>query len=819
MDKTPNKYQVFLIYFALALTTLAAFWQVRNHEFISFDDDMYVYNNSRVKDGLTREGIDWAFATTHVYNWHPVTWISHMLDCEFYGLDAGGHHFTNVLFHTANALLLLLVLSNATGSLWRSAFVAAAFALHPLHVESVAWVSERKDVLSTFFWMLTMWTYIRYVEHPTVKRYLWILLVFGLGLMAKQMLVTLPFVLLLLDYWPLRRLMLKDKSFSNSLRAGVPVSLRRCIFEKLPLVVLSVVAGAVVYTIQKHTGIAKSFTAYPLIYRVGNALAAYITYIGKMIWPSGLAIFYPYLGGRLSVWQIAGAVFLLVCITVVVIWKARQRPYLTVGWLWYLGTLVPVVGLIQVGLQASADRYTYIPLTGLFIIIAWGIPDFFAKRHYRDVMLFLSGGILLLILWVTTWLQVGHWRNNMTLYKHATEVVANNAWAHHYLGQELVVQGKPDEAIGHFAEAVRIEPDWISTRNALGKTLLQLGKTEEAIKVYEEFLPALPERLPERTSPGRVVVQEGKLEVIVSVYTDAHTNFGIALSRQGKVDEALKHFKEVLRIRPDSAVAHRNLGGALQQLGRLDEAVQYYRQALQIKPDYVDAMYNLAIVLKEQGKINEAFENWEIVLEHDPDHPGVHFNMGLAMAEQGKYDEAIRHFEKVLRTRPDWPMVYFKLATIYHSQGRLEMVVEQCTKALSLKPDFIDVRVNLARVLLRLGRLRVAIEQYHEILNLEPYQLDALKDLAWLLATVKDAELRNPTDAVKFAQRACELTKYNQPEFLNTLAVAYAAAGRFIQAIETSEKGINLAQSAGKKSLAKEMQKRLELYKAGKAYR
>lgn len=365
MRDSIKKYRTFYICLALVLATFAVYWQVHDHDFINFDDDLYIYDNSHVKSGLTQEGLVWAFTKAHAYNWHPLTWISHMLDCELYGLDPGGHHLTNVLFHTVNSILLFLLLNRMTKSLWLSAFVAAAFAMHPQHVESVAWLSERKDVLSTFFWMLTMWAYANYVEKPSIKRYVIMFLLFALGLMAKQMLVTLPFVLLLFDYWPLRRLKLKEQSSLNSSWVVVSVSARRCILEKLPLLILSVLAAMIVYLIQQRAGIVKSVTDYSLFYRVANAIVSYVTYIGKMFWPTNLAIFYPHLRTDLSAWQIILATLLVVSITVTAIWSRRNHPYLAVGWLWYLGTLVPVIGLVQIGLQARADRYTYIPLIGL----------------------------------------------------------------------------------------------------------------------------------------------------------------------------------------------------------------------------------------------------------------------------------------------------------------------------------------------------------------------------------------------------------------------------------------------------------------------
>jgi len=698
MDRISNRYWVFCICLALALATLAVFWQVRHYEFIvTFDDDIYIVDNSHVQAGLTREGLVWAFTTTRGYNWHALTWLSHMLDCEFYGLEPGGHHFTNVLFHIANTLLLLLVLNRMTGSLWSSAFVAAAFALHPLHVESVAWVSERKDVLSTFFWMLTMWAYVCYVERPVVKRHLVVLLLFALGLMAKQMLVTLPFVLLLLDYWPLGRLALKGRSVGNPATASGPVSARRCILEKLPLFILSAVGSVVSYVVESATGTVKSFVECPLVYRAGNALVAYIAYIGKMLWPGHLAIFYPHPRGDLPIWQIIMAALLLVGITTVVIWSARQRPYLAVGWLWYIGTLVPAIGLVQSGLQALADRYTYISLTGLFIIIAWGIPDLLGRLRYRKALLSLSAAVLLSALAVTAWHQVRHWRNDMTLHKHAAEVVRDNWLAYLKLGDVLAAQGKLDEAIKHYTEALRIEPDYPTVRNALGIALSRQGKLDEAVSHYTRALQVNPD------------------------LADVHNNLGYALTLQGKLDEAIAHFEETLRIRPDHAKAHNGLGVVLARQGKFDQAIKHYIEALRIG------------TLEEQ-KSAAVQSNLAYAL--------------YALLHQGNRDEAVMHFRETLRVKPDW--------------------------------------------------------------------VEPMNSLAWLLAT--ETSLRSPKEAVQLAERACELTNYENASLLDTLAAAYAAAGKFAQAIETAEEALESAQSSGQNQLMDEIQNRLRLYKAGQPY-
>ena len=395
----------------LAIATLTVFWEVRNHQFVNYDDNRYVTENRIVQAGLTREGALWAFTTTHASNWHPLTWLSHMLDCELFGANPRAHHLSNLILHLANSLLLFLVFKRMTGMLWQSAFVAALFAIHPLHVESVAWVSERKDVLSAFFWMLTLWAYLHYVVSPGFGRYLLVLLFFALGLMAKPMLVTLPFVLLLMDYWPLGRLRLDGSSPNTSESANLsaqPWPKLGLVWEKLPLLAVSALSSLVTFLVQKSEAAVQSLAVFPLMVRVANALMSYMGYVGKTIWPRHLAVFYPH-PGHVAVWKIAGAVLFLGGVSALVIRMARRHPYLATGWLWYLGTLVPVIGLVQVGAQSMADRYTYLPSIGLFIMIAWGGPHLMPRPPWRHVVIAFSTASVLLLLMVTAWLQVRHW--------------------------------------------------------------------------------------------------------------------------------------------------------------------------------------------------------------------------------------------------------------------------------------------------------------------------------------------------------------------------------------------------------------------------
>jgi len=537
------KHRDILVCLFFVMATLAVYWQVQTCNFV-FDDIQYVTGNRHIQEDFTLENIIWAFTTIHASNWHPLTWLSHMLDHHFYGMNSGWHHLTNLFLHIANTLLLFLVFRKMTGCLWQSGFVAGLFALHPLHVESVAWVSERKDVLSTFFWMLTMWSYIWYVENPVVHRYILVVLFFALGLMSKPMLVTLPFVLLLLDFYPLNRVQFKQVDGSaNAQRKSIALHL---ILEKIPLFVLVVMSSAVTFYAQKKGGAVGSLEIYPFKVRIANALVSYVKYIGKMIYPSKLAVLYPH-PGMLPWWNIVGACILLVSISFLAIRIVKQSPYFAVGWFWYLGTLVPVIGLVQVGRQSMADRYTYVPLIGIFIIIAWGLPELVAQWRYRNIWLATLGTVVLTILMAMTWKQVGYWKNSITLFEHTLKILkitSNNDVAHYNLGKYLEKQGRTAEAIEHYLQALQIKPDFV----------------------------------------------------------EAHNNLGLALEKQGRIEEAIEQYLQALRIKPDNEKAHNNLAIAFFRKGNIEGAIAHFREALRINPDQNDIKYNLKQVLMMQQK-------------------------------------------------------------------------------------------------------------------------------------------------------------------------------------------------------------------------
>jgi len=601
-----------LICFFLVLATILTYWQIIHFDFVAFDDPLYVTENSKVQDGLTYKGIAWAFTTFHASNWHPITWLSHMLDCEIYGLNPMGHHWTNLQLHIANTLLLFFILQQMTGALWKSAFVAALFALHPLHVESVAWIAERKDVLSTFLGMLTILAYISYVKKRNVFRYFLVVILLSLGLMAKSMLVTFPFVLLLLDFWPLGRL----------------ANISRIIWEKIPLFVPVVISSVLTFMAQQSIAL-KSLEIFSLKTRAANAFISYISYMAKTIWPHHLSVFYPHQGAALSLWHAYGAAFLIACVSFFALRKTKQYPYIAFGLFWFLVTLTPVIGMVQVGDQAMADRYTYIPLTGLFIIVTWGIPDLLKKLRHRKPILVISAVTILSVMSISSYFQTAHWKNSIELFKQAIKVTDDNLVAHNNLGTAFFAAGKPHEAIFHYKAALKIKPNIPATLKNLAAALFDSGNTDDAILYYKEALRINPKD------------------------SDSHYQLGNIQYQKGQSKAALFHYEETLRINPDHADAHNNLANLLFTKGKPDKAVFHYKEAIRIDPKHAGAYFNLGIIFAGQGKIIDALRQFSEVIKINPDHAEAYNEAGKILVCMGKLKTAERFFYKAEKINPD----------------------------------------------------------------------------------------------------------------------------------------------------------------------
>jgi tetratricopeptide (TPR) repeat protein len=629
------------IYALLFLAIAAAYAQVYDFQFVNYDDPDYVTENLHVRGGLTASGVDWAFQSTEYANWLPLTWLSHMLDVELYGLQSGRHHLTSVAIHALTTLLLFGLLKRITGDRWPSAFVAFIFGLHPLHVESVSWIAERKDVLSALFYILALWAYVRYVERPGAMRYAVIVIMFACGIMAKPMIVTLPFVALLLDVWPLRR-------FS-----------RKTVVEKIPLFALSAASALTAYLVQQRGGAVNTLAEIPFTLRLENAAIAYVTYIFQFFWPMRLAVFYPF-PQAVPAWEWIAAVIALIAITIV----ALRSPPLTVGWFWYLGTLVPVIGLVKIGLQSHADRYSYVPLIGLSIAIAWGVQSF-AKQH-RWVAIPIA-------LWACatcagTFFQVATWRNSTTLFEHALAVTDGNYVAQNNLGVALRHAGRRPEAVAHFEEALRLWPQYPEAQTNVGEALLTAGRLDEAIPHIAEALRLDP-RLPE-----------------------AHINLGSVRNKQGRPDLAEAEYRTALELKPSSAEAHDGLAVVLAETDRSEEALKHALEAIALDPDDADSHYNLGRLYGLTGRTDQAIDQFRETVRLEPANAEAHFNLGTAYAQKDQMNQAIAEFSAAVRTKPDYAAAHFNLASALARLDRYDEAIAEFTEALRLNPNLPGAR-------------------------------------------------------------------------------------------------------------------------------
>jgi protein O-mannosyl-transferase len=675
---TQRHYPVWLMAVLVVLVTAAIYWPATQCDFVTYDDYMYVLDNQHVTSGLTLENARWAFRSDYAANWHPLTWLSHMLDCQMFGVKPWGHHLTSVLLHALNAGLVFALLQLMTGAPWRSLLVTVLFALHPLRVESVAWVSERKDVLSSFFGLLALIAYVGYAQgrrpnpampdaQPATRNlfrasllYCLSLFFLALGLMSKPMLVTWPLVMLLLDYWPLGRL--QNAPTSNTQHA-TRNTLLRLMREKIPFFFLVALSSVVTFVVQKHGGAMTGVTRLPLGVRVETALLAYARYLGKLFRPVDLSVLYWHPGQwPLGQALLAGALILSLS---VVIWVLRRRyPYLLMGWLWFLGTLVPVIGLVQVGEQAMADRYTYLPSLGVLILIIWGACELTRGWRHHMIALAVATGAASVLCLALTRQQIGYWKDGTTLFRHALEVTKDNQTVRRAYGDALGRKGQVDEAIGQYQEVIRLQPGYALAHNNLGIALWMKGQSDEAVGHYQEAIRLKPDYAEVYYNLGLAFASKGQMDKAIPQfqeairlkpnYGDAHNNLGIALGRRGRLDEALRQFQEAVRLSPDDSGAQCNFGNALAMKGRIDEAIRHYQRAIRLKPDYAEAHNNLANALLGKGQIEMAINGFQVALKLKPGYAEAHNNLGIAYVGKGQMDEAIKQFEEALRLRPDY---------------------------------------------------------------------------------------------------------------------------------------------------------------------
>jgi protein O-mannosyl-transferase len=678
-----------LLCLLLVAATWAVYGQVWRFELVDFDDLSYVAHNPHVSGGLSSQNISWAF--THAYDgyWSPLTWLSYMADTSLFGARSGAYHLTNVAIHAASACLLLVVLIRMTRRPWPSAFVAALFAIHPLHVESVAWVAERKDVLSAFFWFLTIWTYVRYVERPAWTRYAWVIASFACGLMAKPMIVTLPLVLLLLDAWPLERVAVAARQGESQQgrprkrKEPQPASVRpdgrarmhwgALVLEKAPLFALSLAVSLITIAAQGRAGALPTIDAIPIVTRVANAVVSAGVYLAMMVWPGGLAAIYPYPDSA-PIRQAILAAGVIAAISIAVVRARRRAPYLLVGWLWYLVTLLPVLGLIQAGAQARADRYTYVSMVGIAIMVAWGVGDLVRRRPALTRAIAVTACLSLAVYAVLAWRQTQYWRDGETLFRRALSVTHGNYVAYAGLGTVLRSEGRFDDAIEAYGEAIRWAPRFPEAYAGLGETLLAVNRPDEAATALAEAVRLKP------TDPN------------------SYLNLGSALSRAGRLDEAAAAFRESIRLEPGTPASHAGLGLVLGRQDQLEDAVREFGEAIRLDPGFADNHFNLAIVLARHGRVGDALPHFREASRLNPASADGHIQLGNALAMQGLMDEAIVELAAGSRIKPGDADVHSNLGIALAARGRFDEAIAELTEAIRLDPNRPELQSNLAYV-------------------------------------------------------------------------------------------------------------------------
>jgi tetratricopeptide (TPR) repeat protein len=708
----------------LSLVTLGIYWQVHGFDFVNYDDPDYITENPMVRSGLTFKGILWAFTRFHDGNWHPLTWISHMLDCQLFDLHAGGPHVVNVLFHAANAVLLFLLLHRLTHAQWRSAIVAGLFAWHPLHVESVAWVAERKDVLSTFFGLLSLIAYVRYAnerEPQTIgsansislaasgrleplgerrkefgeakgppraeragggeplgrgegasnvsgksrgelavknqrKAYAWALIFFAFSLLAKPMLVTLPFVMLLLDFWPLQRIK------NSGWRTFLTPEFGRLASEKWPWFLLVVASSIVTFFAQKSRGAVASMENVPFNLRVSTAVISCFEYILKACWPIHLAVFYP-LSHDQPIGLLLGAIAFLVVVSVTAVMTIEKWPFLLVGWLWFLGMLVPVIGLVQVGSQAMADRYTYMPLTGFFIMIVWGAWEFLQRIKWHVILIVFTGAVLFVVLAILTRSQLQYWRNTFSLFTHDLAVTRENATANNNLGAMLAEVGQPDKALAHYGEAARIEPNNAYYQNNFAVSLARAGKPDAAIDHYLAAISADPR------------------------FAKAYSNLGALFLGQHRLNEAITNFSEAVKIEPNNGGVRNNLANALSAAGRLDDALVQFSEAIRLEPTNAMVHFNAALALVKAGRANDALAQFAEAVRLNPSSAAARYELGRQLFSAGQFPAAVEQFTQAAKLKPNYVTAEFYEAAALGELNRYDEAIIAANRALQSAND------------------------------------------------------------------------------------------------------------------------------------
>jgi tetratricopeptide (TPR) repeat protein len=815
----------------LICAVLAVYGQTAWFEFVSHDDPQHVYENEHVATGLSLENLAWAFGMVGPSQWHPLTWISHQIDCELYGLSSRGPHLTNVALHAGSAVLLFLLLQSLTGRCWPAALAAALFALHPVNVESVAWIAERKNVLSMFLTLCTLFAYAAYARRGGSLRYLALAVLLAAAMMAKPMLVTTPLLLLLLDFWPLQRLSLsRDQSQPG---------LRWLIVEKVPLQALA--AGLALMTVLRHRATAAAYLAenptytppdpVPALGRLVDSFVSYVTYLRMMVWPADLSVILPDRPSdyyRTLFWPAAGSIALLAGATAVVV-LARRRPYLVFGWFWFLLAFVPVIGILPVGAQSLADRYAYLPFIGPFVALAW-VAGEIARNHRRRVAAACcAAAAALAALGVAAHAQASHWRDSVALFTHAIVVTGGERLAHYNLGVALHQRGRPEAAIEQYRAALELNSRDPRAHHNLAYVLSGLGRAQEALEHYREAI---------RHDPALAL---------------AHSNLGALLTSLQQYEQAAPHLVEAVRLAPRDPSPRVHLAVLCRRLDRHDEAVEHLRDALDVHPRYAPAHTNLGIVYHDLASYERAIHHFERAIEIDPRHAEAFSNLGVTLHTLGRSSDALRALEEAARLSPSDAKVHVRLGTLFGEMHELERSIEHLGRAAALLPDDAALQFNLALALARngdfaaaepharravelrpdgaaaynllgsilasRGKAAPAAEQYRKALELRPNWPEAMRNLARLIATCDDPRVRDGAEAVRLAQVLHQEADGRDPAALEILAAGYAAEGRFDEARYAVEQASELTRRAGDVNYAVHLERMAEQFRHGRPIR
>ncbi len=736
--------QKLIILLLLAGGTLIAFSPVLKSGFVNFDDPIYVTGNDHVRSGISPQTVSWSFQTFYESNWHPLVWLSHSLDVSLFGMDARFHHAMNLLLHLIGTILLFLALERMTGALWPSAFVAFVFAIHPLHVESVAWISARKDVLSGVFWMLSLIAYVRYARDHSRWSFILALALCAAGLMAKPVLVTLPFVFLLLDYWPLRRMQASPGS------GGEGLSLRTLVVEKIPFFILAVISSVVTYIAQNQGGSVAPSTALPVSLRIANAIVSYALYIAKTFVPTGLAIFYPHPGPWIRMGDVAAALLLLTVITAIA-WDLRKsRPYLLVGWLWFVGTLVPMSGLVQVGQQAMADRYMYIPLIGLSIACAWGARDLLGKSRIGRTIVSVGFALCVVLMIYGTESVSRYWKDSVSLFSHALAVTSGNYVAQNSLGLALSDSGRYVEAIPRFREAIRLAPDELRPHGNLARTLATIGRRRDAIAEYEWILARVPSDAHSHILLASLLADEGRLDESKSHLREAAaydstgvtglTQLAHIYADQGDLQNATEASERILRIDPQNSKAHEIQGIVAGRQGRTNDAIREFVRAIQLDSTDADAYFDLGILYDNMGKKDDAVTLYQSALQANPSHWNAHLNLGTALARSGQMADAEQHWRRASELNPDAVDPRVNLGRLYAMQGKRIEAMNQLDVALRSDSNNVLAHFLMGQLLSGVGKTEAAEYHYNAVLRVAPNYQPAQDSLQKMQGRIKVAK-------------------------------------------------------------------------------